>query len=196
MRVAGRGRLPRRETEALFRWVEVAPGDVVFVPAGTIHTIGKGIVLLEVQQTSDLTYRIHDWGRAGDRALHLDEARAVKAARSVPCPYRQLDRAPVGRLTALVNSRYFRIEAWRWGRGRGARGAPARLRASTRGRRGAEFHILAAIAGEARLRPAARGDWEECVLRRGACVLLPAALGSYVLEPAGGGATVLRVRGG
>lgn len=50
---------------------EVAePGDVFFTSAGRIHAIGKGIVLVEIQQTSDITYRIFDWGRHGTRELH------------------------------------------------------------------------------------------------------------------------------
>ena len=54
------------------------PGDVFFVPAGRIHAIGKGILLAEIQQTSDITYRVYDWGRehhpATARDMHLDLA--------------------------------------------------------------------------------------------------------------------------
>jgi mannose-6-phosphate isomerase len=56
----------------------VRPGDCVVVPAGTVHTIGEGVVLAEIQQASDLTFRIDDWGRLDaegkPRALHRDEA--------------------------------------------------------------------------------------------------------------------------
>jgi len=65
----------------LLRRVPVRAGDVLLVPAGTIHAIGAGIVLFEVQQASTLTYRVYDWGRrdaAGQpRTLHLDKAAAV-----------------------------------------------------------------------------------------------------------------------
>lgn len=55
--------------------VEVAaPGDVFFTPAGRIHAIGKGIVLVEIQQTSDITYRVFDWDRQGTRELHKELA--------------------------------------------------------------------------------------------------------------------------
>lgn len=61
--------------------VEVHPGDVVFVEAGTIHAIGKGIVLCEVQQNSNITYRVYDYHRkdaAGNlRDLHVEQALAV-----------------------------------------------------------------------------------------------------------------------
>jgi mannose-6-phosphate isomerase len=56
-------------------WHPCAPGDVFFTPAGTIHAIGAGVTLFEVQQNLDLTYRLYDYGRP--RALHLDEALAV-----------------------------------------------------------------------------------------------------------------------
>lgn len=52
---------------------EVAAGDYLFVPGGEVHYIGPGVLLAEVQQSSDLTYRIHDWGRSG-RELHTDKA--------------------------------------------------------------------------------------------------------------------------
>ncbi|RMF16519.1 MAG: hypothetical protein D6761_06160 [Candidatus Dadabacteria bacterium] len=55
--------------------VPVRRGSVIDVPAGTIHTIGPGIILYEVQQRSDLTYRIYDFGRG--RPIHLDRARDV-----------------------------------------------------------------------------------------------------------------------
>ena len=60
-------------------YVEIAePGDTFFTPAGRIHAIGKGIVLVEIQQTSDLTYRISDWNRKSNgnvkRELHLELA--------------------------------------------------------------------------------------------------------------------------
>lgn len=61
--------------EQLIEWRSVAPGDFFFVPPGTIHSIGAGISLLEVQQNSDVTFRLYDYGRARD--LHLDDAIAV-----------------------------------------------------------------------------------------------------------------------
>jgi mannose-6-phosphate isomerase len=61
--------------------MEVETGDVIFLPPGTIHAAGGGMVLAEISQNSDLTYRIHDWGRKDTRGrarpLHLDKAVAV-----------------------------------------------------------------------------------------------------------------------
>jgi mannose-6-phosphate isomerase len=65
----------------LLRHVPVRPGDVFYLPAGTLHAIGKGIVLFEVQQASDLTYRIYDYDRIGPdgepRELHVEKAADV-----------------------------------------------------------------------------------------------------------------------
>ena len=57
---------------------KVKPGDVFFIPPGTVHALGKGILVAEIQQTSDITYRLYDWGRVGldgkPRDLHIDLA--------------------------------------------------------------------------------------------------------------------------
>ncbi|MDO5561783.1 MAG: class I mannose-6-phosphate isomerase [bacterium] len=61
--------------------VPVKKGDVFFIPAGTLHAIGKGILIAEIQQSSDLTYRVYDYGRVGDdgkpRELHIEKALEV-----------------------------------------------------------------------------------------------------------------------
>lgn len=62
------------------RHVQVKKGDTAFIPAGTLHGIGKGILLAEVQQSSDTTYRVYDYGRLQNgkpRQLHIDQAVAV-----------------------------------------------------------------------------------------------------------------------
>ena len=62
----------------LVQWRPVAKGDVIFIPAGTIHAIGAGIVLAEIQQRSDTTFRLFDYGR--ERELHIDNGVAVANA--------------------------------------------------------------------------------------------------------------------
>src|SRR5437763_131653 len=61
----------------LLEFVTVEAGDVIFLPAGTVHALGKGMVIAEIQQNSDLTYRLYDWDRrdaAGKpRALHIEK---------------------------------------------------------------------------------------------------------------------------
>jgi mannose-6-phosphate isomerase len=58
--------------DELLQWVPVQPGENYFIPAGTIHVIGAGIALFEIQQKSEITYRLYDWGRG--RELHIPEA--------------------------------------------------------------------------------------------------------------------------
>lgn len=71
---------------ALIQWRSVKGGDLIFVPAGTIHAIGAGLVLVEIQQRSETTFRLFDYGR--QRELHVDHgvaaARGEQAARQVP----------------------------------------------------------------------------------------------------------------
>jgi mannose-6-phosphate isomerase len=59
------------EIEDLLEWHDAAAGDTFFIPAGTVHAIGAGLVLCEIQQASDITYRLYDYGRG--RELHLDQ---------------------------------------------------------------------------------------------------------------------------
>jgi mannose-6-phosphate isomerase len=61
--------------EQLMTWHSVSPGDFFYIPANTVHAIGGGISLIEVQQNSDITYRLYDYGRP--RELHLDDGVAV-----------------------------------------------------------------------------------------------------------------------
>jgi mannose-6-phosphate isomerase len=63
------------EIEGLLNWTEVRPGQTIFIPPGTIHAIGPGLALCEIQQFSDVTYRLYDYGRP--RELHLDKGCAV-----------------------------------------------------------------------------------------------------------------------
>jgi len=67
--------------EKMLHWQEVHRGETYFVPAGTVHAIGAGIVLCEIQQNSDITYRLYDYNRAGadgkPRPLHVSEAMEV-----------------------------------------------------------------------------------------------------------------------
>jgi mannose-6-phosphate isomerase len=90
----------------LMDWRPVAPGDVIFIPPGTIHAIGAGIVLAEIQQHSDATFRLFDYGSA--RELHEDNGLAVAHAWPfrTPCNPTRLSAAR----TLLVASRHFVLE--------------------------------------------------------------------------------------
>lgn len=104
----------------LLNWVPARPGDTFFVPAGTIHAIGGGLALCEIQQHSDITYRLHDYGRA--RELHLDHALAVSrhepasgtARLPLECAYFRTERFTVEGLKQLPsperNTLYIALE--------------------------------------------------------------------------------------
>jgi mannose-6-phosphate isomerase len=68
--------------EHLMQWHKVRAGDFFYIPAGTVHAIGAGISLIEVQQNSDITYRLYDYGRP--RELHLDAGIAVAHGEPYP----------------------------------------------------------------------------------------------------------------
>jgi mannose-6-phosphate isomerase len=73
-------------------WHPVAPGDFFFIPAGTVHAVGAGIMLVEIQQNVDVTYRLYDYGRP--RELHLADGTAV--SRALPYDMAQAVRASQG----------------------------------------------------------------------------------------------------
>jgi mannose-6-phosphate isomerase len=90
----------------LVDWRPVSKGDVIFVPAGTIHAIGPGLVIAEIQQRSDTTYRLFDYGRG--RALDMD--RAIDVANAGPAKSQQQpDRLNETR-TILVANALFVVE--------------------------------------------------------------------------------------
>jgi mannose-6-phosphate isomerase len=91
--------------EELLEWVPVAAGDMVFVDAGTVHAIGPGVVLLETQQTCDVTFRMYDYGRP--RELHVEQGLTVMRTRTAAGKV-----APVARdgFVRLIEQRYFVVD--------------------------------------------------------------------------------------
>jgi mannose-6-phosphate isomerase len=94
--------------EGLLDWREVATGDLLYSPAGTIHAIGGGIALIEIQQNLDLTYRLYDYDRP--RELHLDEGIAV----ALPGPWMppSMPRTTGPGRELLAEGGAFRVERW------------------------------------------------------------------------------------
>jgi mannose-6-phosphate isomerase len=92
--------------EQLLTWHPVSRGDFFYIPANTVHAIGAGISLIEVQQNSDITYRLYDYGRP--RELHLDEGMAVAKGEVFPpsLHYRLAERGNA----QLVDGPYFRLD--------------------------------------------------------------------------------------
>ncbi len=92
--------------EHLLAWRDVAPGDFIYLPAGTVHAIGAGLSLIEVQQNSDVTYRLYDYGRP--RELHLEAAIAVADGEPHSSALRR--RLPERGSVALVEGPHFRLD--------------------------------------------------------------------------------------
>lgn len=92
----------------ILKWIPVRAGDTFFVPAGTIHLMGGGLVLCEIQQFSDATYRLYDYQRQPERPLHLEDALAV--AHLAPAEGRRR-ATPIGEgRQLLAECEYFRTE--------------------------------------------------------------------------------------
>ena len=88
------------------------PGDCVFLEAGTVHAIGANIMLFEVQQTSDITYRLYDWDRVDaktgqSRELHIDHGLVCSNFAAGPC--HPVQPQPMGDWESLVHCPYFRL---------------------------------------------------------------------------------------
>ena len=92
--------------EDLLTWHEVKAGDFFYIPANTVHAIGGGCSIIEVQQNSDITYRLYDYGRP--RELHLEEGMAV--ARGEPYDMSRHRVLPESGDVALVEGPYFRLD--------------------------------------------------------------------------------------
>ena len=97
------------------------PGDCIFLPAGTVHAVGGGVVIAEVQQTSDATFRLFDWNRVGtdgkSRTLHLDESLASinwQAGPVHPVKGKALPALPAGASGEhLVSCPFFELRRYR-----------------------------------------------------------------------------------
>ncbi len=168
------------EVEPLIHRFEPEAGDCILIPAGTVHAIGAGIVLAEIQQMSDATFRVHDWNRVGPdgrpRALHEAEALASTDFDAGPVdPLVTTPEAIAGGVRErLARCDYFALERLKLG-GPSAVGSPGR------------FTILLGLEGEAEVEHGGR-SWP---LPRGGSLLLPASLGLVPVRPVGGEATVL-----
>ena len=92
--------------EQLMRWYPVAAGDFFYIPANTVHAIGAGVSLIEVQQNSDITYRLYDYGRP--RELHLDQG--MRVARGEPYDERYRVKLPASGAVELVEGPKFRLD--------------------------------------------------------------------------------------
>lgn len=166
------------ETERWLHRMRVQAGDVIFVPTGAIHALGPGIIVAEIQQNSDTTYRIYDWGR--DRPLHIEHALNVLNFDLIePDIVTPQPVASRGVATELIGRcDYFRTE-------RLALSEQAQVHGNCDGD---TFEVWGVLDGRIRV------EWNGEPLEIDAVgwVLLPAVLGPYTIS-AEAGATLLRV---
>ena len=156
----------------------VHTGNTIFMPAGTIHALGPGVLVYEVQQSSDLTYRVFDWNRpqTGSRILHIDKSLVVadSTASSHPLP---LPILKDGQCRVLCQSEYFTLEILN-----------SRTQVLELNTHGQSFHTLTVIEGALRF----SSGGEQFPLSRFESLLVPAVTGAYRLEPLSGGFRALK----
>ena len=165
--------LKKGAIEELLTTRPVKTGDFIWVPAGTVHAVGPGVVLAEIQQTSDLTYRLYDWDRMGadgkPRPLHVDRAmECIRFAGDVP---QAGGKGRTADETGLVIENLVDCAAF----------SVSRIRIDRRPyavEMGGACAALVVVAGSARL---AAGDIT-MPIRAGDTVLVPADCGEYALE--------------
>ena len=149
--------------EELLNWIDVHPGEMLYVAAGTVHTIGGGMILVETQQTSDITYRLYDYGRK--RELHIrDGMAAIKLRTRAGKVVRQSGDDP----NVLVRSPFFQVEK-------------LKLREPLQASVSPESpHIMVAIEGSAVLESE---GMEPVSFAKGEAVVVPACVPHYSVRP-------------
>ncbi len=168
-------------TKDVLQYVTVAPGDFIYVPAGTLHALGPGILLYELQQTSDTTYRVYDWDRPGldgkPRELHLDKALACMDFTLRPAAtgtYRVQSDTPGINISQLVRGQYFSLDL-------------LKLRRQDLGDTTFTIeydapHLLTVISGHMVLQDLSSA-YEQMTLMAGMSIFVPARLGPYSIVP-------------
>jgi len=159
--------------------VGLETGQAVLIPAGTLHALGPGLLLYEIQQQSDITYRAYDWGRplSAGRSLHIEESVAVALPAVAEAPRRPAAPSGSGLGLALQCPRFI-LEL-----GRVEGGDSLSLRTD-----GSSFHVFTLVEGTAE---ALAGD-ERVRLARFETVLVPASAGEYRIRATDGPAAFLR----
>ncbi len=180
-------RLSSPEVEQLLQVYPSQPGDAYFIPAGTLHAIGGGNLILEIQQNSDTTYRISDWGRV-DAAGHSRELHVEKGMmaidfmnRSSPRIAGVSDEVAHNRKFSIVDRcRYFKVDDLRlvtvWHDDTNATGS---------------FHLLSAVNRPVRIGKGPLAEERSLELQAGETALIPFAYGAYSVRPLAAGETAV-----
>jgi mannose-6-phosphate isomerase len=169
-RRAFEGALAAGDCSHLLNRFEPSVGDCIYLPAGTVHAIGAGLVIAEIQQPSDVTYRLFDWNRLGKdgqpRLLHIQAGLDATDFSLPPVRPQQPSATAEGHVSRLLACERFVLERWTIDRPR-SMGGDDRCR------------ILAVIEGQIRISGEPSGE----ALARGTVVMLPAGVGSVILTP-------------
>lgn len=151
------------------QYAKVKQGDTVFMPAGTLHALGPGLLVYEVQQTSDWTYRVYDWGRPATekRPLHIEKSIEVTRA-DFTAPVIPMPENGDGTRHTLIECNYFTLEL-----------LSAKSNAIALDTKNESFHAVTVIEGKAVLQA---GD-EQVELEKFQTAVVPASLGGYQFKP-------------
>ncbi len=166
--------LEGKKLPELLNTFPVKPGDVIFIPSGRVHAIGAGIVLLEIQQNADVTYRVYDWDRAGfdgkPRELHVEKALRVIDFNDSKDPVVPVKEQVLGDNSKrpMVSCKYFSNNAYRVSSG-------IKLRTKN------SFNIVSCVEGEFEVEA---GNAVERLSKGYSCVI-PALAPGYSLKNIG-----------
>src|SRR4029077_9636597 len=164
----------QQRAEELLNWINVYPGEMIYVAGGTVHTLGPGAVIVETQQQSDTTYRLYDYGRP--RELHLkqglaaikEQVRSGKVIRPAPS---QLDGS-ANRRAPMISSPYFVVDMFELKE-------PRKFETKDEvGKRSVQ--ILVAVEGCGIIEAPSTNP---VTLAKGDAVVVPAAVGDFQVRP-------------
>jgi mannose-6-phosphate isomerase len=167
--------------ESLMQMIPVSKGDMVFVDAGTVHAIAPGVTLLEIQQTSDTTYRLFDYGRP--RELHVEQGLAVsktatRAGKVAPQVIEVANGGTPVKGTRLIKEQYFTVDSF------ALKAGDTLLLDDAQGKP----HCLTALYGDAEV---VAGDY--LVMLPASCsVVVPASVGVVTIKAGGANLEVVR----
>jgi mannose-6-phosphate isomerase len=166
--------IQENQAERLLNWLEIFPGEMIYVAGGTVHTLGPGSILVETQQQSDTTYRLYDYGRP--RELHLKEGLAAvkeqvssgKVLRGTP----SMLNGHKNRLSPLVAAPYFVVDRFELSEPQGFRTADHSGRNSVQ--------IIVAVGGCAVIEVT---GMEPVTIAKGDAVAVPASVVDFSVRP-------------
>ena len=167
-----------KSAEEMLKWVNIYPGEMIYMAAGTVHTIGPGAVMLETQQQSDTTYRLYDYGRP--RPLHLEHG--LGSIKERTASGKVIRPAPVAisggknRQSSMIAAPYFTVDLFELKEPQDFSTAEFEKHAS--GKTSAQ--ILVAIEGCGVVEAQGR---DSVTLAKGDAVVIPAALPGFMVRP-------------